>query len=812
MAAEHWERVEELFRKAVNLPADERAAFLERACGGDRELLTEVGRLLAEDDGATSPLPPAEFNVAALLAQAGADDPNIGEQIGAYRIIELLGEGGFGVVYLAEQTEPLHRLVAVKVIKPGMDTREIVRRFEAERQMLAVMDHPCIAKVFDAGATERGLPYFVMDYVEGEPITQFCDRQCLGVEQRLDLFITVCEAVQHAHIKGVIHRDLKPSNILVACDASGQPRPKVIDFGVAKALDQRLGTHTVFTGGGQLIGTPAYMSPEQAGTSGLDIDTRADVYSLGVVLYELLTGVRPFDRESRRHASPEEVQQIVREEEPAKPSTRLASVLTTQMEQGSTIAKARGTDVRTLRRRLRGDLDWILLKCLERDRERRYDTAHSLALDLRRHLRHEPVEAGPPSLSYRMRKFVRRNRGMVGAATAAAVALVCGLISTTIFAVRASRQAAEARFQQAVAIATMDALGGVFSAADPSEQQGRGDLTIRAYVDELAQRLESNEKPGFLDNPDPLIQQLLEIGVRNHVARTYTSLAEYGSAEGLLRRSLEQAGALGARGRLQAAQTQYLLADVLLYKGDYHGAQSFAADALQGFLALNEPVRALDAKGILAAALKSQGDFAGARVLQEECLVESTRLFGRLHRRVAKGHLALGMMDTDSWLHESAERHLREGLSILRELAGTDQDAAVAEARFALARLLDQDSRLDEGRAELEAALHTHETLYGPDHPSVGAFLHEIGVNAFKRRDLEAAYQATLRAVQIREKRLGPNHERVAASLQNLGSIRSNWAAMRKVRSTSRGPSPSTPPAATELTKSCDAGFPWPVV
>lgn len=372
------------------------------------------------------------------------------ERIGAYRILAEIGQGGFGVVYEAEQTEPVRRRVAIKVVKPGMDSDSVVARFGGERQALAVMDHACIAKVLDGGVTapEHGSrPYFVMELVRGEPITEFCDTHMLSIDQRVELFIRVCGAVQHAHAKGVIHRDLKPSNVLVGYDGDGVAQPKVIDFGVAKALNQRLTEKTVFTERGQLIGTPEYMSPEQAEMSGLDIDTRADVYSLGVLLYELLTGMLPFDPKSLRAAAFGEIQRIIREVDPPKPSTRLSTVLSSadDPEAGSRIVRARHTDARSLSGVLKRDLDWVVMKCLEKDRERRYDTANALGAELRRYLGDEPVEAGPPSMGYRVSKFVRRNRAAVLAVSAGLTLLVVGGLGTTFGFIRANQEAERAR-------------------------------------------------------------------------------------------------------------------------------------------------------------------------------------------------------------------------------------------------------------------------------------------------------------------------------------------------------------------------------
>jgi serine/threonine protein kinase len=328
-----------------------------------------------------------------------------GAMIGRYKLLEKIGEGGFGVVFMAEQVEPMQRKVALKIIKAGMDTKEVIARFEAERQAIALMDHPNIARVLDAGATEAGRPYFVMELVRGIPITEYCDQNHLPTHERLQLFIQVCQAVQHAHQKGVVHRDLKPSNVLIS-EHDGEAVPKVIDFGVAKALGQKLTEKTLFTAFHHMIGTPAYMSPEQAALSGLDIDTRADIYSLGVLLYELLTGVTPFGAESFRDAAIDKIRRMIQETEPQKPSTRLQNL----GEKLADVAKQRQTEPGTLGRLIRGDLDWIVMRCLEKDRQRRYETANGLATDLTRHLANEAVAARAPSSFYRFQKFVRRNK------------------------------------------------------------------------------------------------------------------------------------------------------------------------------------------------------------------------------------------------------------------------------------------------------------------------------------------------------------------------------------------------------------------
>jgi WD40 repeat protein/serine/threonine protein kinase len=391
----------------------------------------------------------------------------LGSHIGSYKLLRILGEGGFGIVYLAEQQRPMKRQVALKIVKPGMDSAQVIRRFEAERQALALLDHPNVAHVYDAGTTEAGRPYFAMEYVKGVPITEHCDRQKLTIEERLRLFVKVCEAIQHAHQKGIIHRDIKPSNIQV-CIEGEQAIPKVIDFGVAKALSQPLTERTLVTEQGQLIGTPEYISPEQAEMTNQDIDTRSDVYSLGVLLYELLTGTLPFESQTLRKGNLDQMRQIIRETEPKTPSTRVTGL---DAEASTRLAKCCQNDTASLRRRLRGDLDWITLKAMEKDRMRRYQTAHALAEDIERHLNNEPVSAGRPGTLYRFQKLVRRNRGVFATTAVVATVLVLGVFVSTWQAVRATRAEREQKLQRQRASEAAQALRHSLYLADLNAAQ-----------------------------------------------------------------------------------------------------------------------------------------------------------------------------------------------------------------------------------------------------------------------------------------------------------------------------------------------------
>jgi serine/threonine protein kinase len=517
--------------------AEDRAAYLDEACGHDPELRRHMERLLNAQARAGSFLQDRVPGPAGTIDQQPREQP--GTIIGPYKLLQQIGEGGMGVVYMAEQQEPIRRKVALKIIKPGMDSTQVIARFEAERQALALMDHQNIARVLDAGTTESGRPFFVMELVHGVPITRYCDENKLTPRQRLELFVPVCQAVQHAHQKGVIHRDLKPSNVLVTL-YDGKPVPKVIDFGVAKATEQRLTERTLFTQYGTIVGTFEYMAPEQAEMSALGVDTRSDIYSLGVLLYELLTGTTPLDRKRLHAAALEEMLRLIREEEPPRPSARIS----TSGEALATISQQRSTEAGKLAKLVRGEIDWIVMRCLEKDRTRRYETASGLARDVEHYLKDEPVEACPPSTGYKLRKFVRKRKAILATAAAFAGLLLAGAAASTWQAVRATRaesaatqerdaalaaeeQAradqdravaaeAKAKTEKENAQATLDFLWqDVLARASPFNEPDR-DLKVRTLLDRIADRLEKGSgKPA-----------LVEAAIRRMVGELYTDLGE----------------------------------------------------------------------------------------------------------------------------------------------------------------------------------------------------------------------------------------------------------------------------------------------
>jgi serine/threonine protein kinase/tetratricopeptide (TPR) repeat protein len=513
----------EIFCEALERQTPEDVTqFLDKVCADDADLRCQVEDLLAAHRKANN------FLGGASSAHGTVDHSPIAERpgtvIGPYKLLRQIGEGGFGVVFLAEQERPVKRRVALKVIKPGMDTREVIARFEAERQALAMMDHPNIAKVYDAGATENGRPYFVMELVQGVPITEYSDQCNLTTNERLGLFIQACQAVQHAHQKGVIHRDIKPTNVLVAIQ-DGQPAPKIIDFGVAKALNQRLTEHTLMTAFAQIVGTPLYMSPEQAELSPLGVDTRSDVYSLGALLYELLTSTTPFDKDRLQAASYDELRRIIREEEPPQPSSRISTLAA---DLATTVAEHRRTDARRLRQTIHCELDWIVMKCLEKDRNRRYETPNSLARDIERHLHDQPVQACPPSAGYRLKKFIRRNKVGVVAVSAVVVALVAGATLATTGFMQARRQARIAVAEAEKATAISELLQEALQSANPDKARGT-DYTVRQLLDEISAEI----KDQFQDKPE------VEASLHATIGNSYRRLEKLDKAGPHLEAALE---------------------------------------------------------------------------------------------------------------------------------------------------------------------------------------------------------------------------------------------------------------------------------
>jgi len=675
--------------------------------------------------------------------------------IGPYRLLQLVGEGGMGEVWLAEQTHPVRRQVALKVIKAGMDTAQVVTRFEAERQALALMDHPAIATVYDGGSTPEGRPYFAMEYVRGEPITAYCDRQRLTTQTRLELFMQVCEGVQHAHQKGIIHRDLKPSNVLVTIQ-DDHPVPKIIDFGVAKATAQHLTERTLYTELGVMIGTPEYMSPEQAEMSGLDIDTRTDVYALGVMLYELLTGALPFDRKELRQAGFAEIQRTIREKEPPKPSTRI-----TQLGPASTEAAAnRHTEPRHLASELRGDLDWVTMKALEKDRTRRYQTANALAADVRHHLSHEPVSAGPPSTVYRARKFVRRHRFGVTAAATLVLLLVAFGATMAVQAQRISRERDRANREAETAKQVSDFLVGMFEVAKPSEKSVNS-ITARELLDRGADRIQRELKA------EPTVR----VALLRTMGDVYMSLSLYPKAQSLYEDALIVQREISGPTSAATATAMTGVGRALGGQGQFADAERMFRESLDIRRTLygDEHLDVAESLFYLGLVLeKGKADYVQAESLFREALRVRRKLLGESNAIVARTLRGLGvlLMSEEKW--PEAERVCREALAISRGVLGASHPDTTADSDNVASTLLMQGKRDEAIKVylqNLEEVLRT----YGPDHLEVALSYRNIGAALFMQRRYEEAEVYQRKAIAASRSVLGNSHPDLAVALANLG-------------------------------------------
>ncbi len=752
----------DIFADSLEMTPGAREAYLERACAGNVRLLEEVRALLRAHPGESGFLsaPTVKQGVGTVGTLDAEEQP--GAVIGRYKLLQAIGEGGFGRVYMAEQREPVMRKVALKLIKLGMDTRQVVARFEAERQALAMMDHPNIARVLDGGATNAGRPYFVMELVRGDPITQYCDTHNQSTRERLELFKQVCMAVQHAHQKGIIHRDLKPSNVLVTM-VDGKPVPKVIDFGIAKATNSRLTEKTVFTEFRQLIGTPEYMSPEQAEMSGVDIDTRSDVYSLGVLLYELLTGSTPFEGRKLRSAAWGELQRIIREEEPPKPSHRLS----TMRETIGSVASHRSTEPARLVGLVRGELDWIVMKCLEKDRTRRYDAASALSTDIDRYLMGAPVSAAPASTSYRVRKFVRRNRAAVVTGAALTLALVGGIAGTTIGllrtqtqrdravlaerekgeslalaeqrereakaeAERADREAESARQSAAIARSANRFITDVISKANRGAQKGNPDVKVREVLDTAAAELDKH--------PEAYEPEVREATL-DVIGQTYSALGLYDLAERPIRESIELTKKRLTPGDPDIPVAMSQLVSMLQAAGRYAEAEREGREALR-----------------LAIAAKGDQDPLAAQAMVNLAGVLPDR--GQLGESINLAEAATRIFEKDPKKHAKALTASLNALAVSLSKRGNVDRAIEAHQRA-----IDTSIGLEKER------LGTLGGAEGPQTPELATALNSLGMAYFTKQDYAEAEKHVLQGLEMRRKLLGPDHPDVAISLNNLGGI-----------------------------------------
>ena len=783
------DKARQLAERARSLLGDARHSFLDESCSGDPSLRAEVDALLAAKDRALA-VPGS--------GERALGDLEVGHQIGPYRLLELLGEGGFGSVYLAEQREPVRRRVALKVIKLGMDTRQVIARFEAERQALAMMAHSNIARVLDVGATETGRPYFVMELVRGVPITEYCETQRLGVAERLALFVPVCLALQHAHQKGIIHRDVKPSNVLVTVE-SGRAVPKVIDFGIAKATLQALTDKTLVTLQQQLIGTPTYMPPEQAELTGLDVDTRADIYALGVLLYELLTGTTPFDRDTLHEAGRTEMLRIIREVEPRLPSARVGR------GDGDAAAEARRPPDADLARRLRGDLDWIVMMCLEKDRTRRYETASELAADVQRHLQDQPVLAGAPSAAYRLRKFVRRNRAGVLAAVLGLALLLVGVVGTTwglLWALderaradqsagaearaRVSAQESEAAARLAAARATSEAQHAEEARA---ESQQRALELERVVALQEAQLHDIDPELLGLRMRDQLVSEVAERAL--HDGRSaleaaavtaqleallqganFTDLALGTVVEGVLDPTLAAVRDTFESQPLVRARMEQVLATLFLAMGQSDRAESPQRSALATRRAELGPEHELTLESLeqWGHLLNERGLRAEARDAFAQCWDARRRTLGPEHRASLSVACSLANVLRDlGMLDQALEQHERVLADRQRLFGDTDRDTLTSLAEVG-STLFDL-GRLQEAQAFDRRALEGRRAVLGDHDPETLGSINNLGLLLGSLDDFEGALLLLRETYQAARSQFGDRHGGTLTAATNLGSV-----------------------------------------
>ncbi len=753
------DRVDELFKQALEMSGAERGAFLDRECGDDHDLRDHVERLVtgAESDSWLQ----TGGGIGESLFEGGdtlASGSSVGHgeaTHGRYRLIGKVGEGGMGEVYEAVQEEPLRRRVAIKLIKPGMQSKKVVARFKAERQAIGLMTHPNIAKVFDAGVTADGRPFFVMEFVPGLAITEYCDRHRLDIDQRLALFLAVCAGVQHAHQKAIIHRDLKPSNILVSIE-DGKPVPRIIDFGVAKAIAQPLTEETLYTQAGQIVGSPAYMSPEQAEFTAIGIDTRSDIYSLGTILYEMLTGMHPLDMIERMKDGVQDGLRALRESEPVPPSARVASIAGGGAEE----AERRGSTPAALAGRLRGDLDWITIKALQKDPARRYDSASDFAKDIERHLQDEPVLAGPPSALYRFGKFARRHR--VGLAVAGAIGLgvLIGAAGLTYALFESDRQRAEAQKARDESEAVTSFLQQMLAAANPDEYGPA--VSVRDILDDAAVNVEEQ----FRDRP------MIQARLRNTIGNSYRTLGDYEKAETHLEQAVETQKRLLGPDHINTLHSMVGLALYYQYVARYEESESLYVSALRQFRSRNEPdnVAMYELIGHLARLYQVAGRLDESETLYEEAVGELNRIAGPDDKMSLSVVNNYSLLFLNQGRFDQAEPMLRDQIERHERVHGPEHPTTL-NVKSNLALTLQYTDRFAEAESVYTSILGPQREILGRDHQNTLSTFNNLALVYKSLGRYEDAEAMSAEVLDIQRRLVGENHPRTIISLGNLGDL-----------------------------------------